>query len=211
MKRIFISLLICTSVTSCCLSGCGNDVSQNAENSISTNSVSESNKIVDIKTVEPPENGWTIESILNATYICGKQLCYPLRLSDLGGDFHVDDSEKTEFSEKVNVELKHDEENICSVMYSQSAVVDGYQNAEICMLGFCELFTDEPNSISVNGITLGSSLSDVEEKIGSPDNNNKSYVYTYKSSESDKLLLSFSFDVNEQVNDIQLFIQNGVW
>lgn len=205
MKKIIISLLICTSIISCCLSGCGNDVSQNAENSISTDYVSESNKIVDIKTVEPPENGWTMESILNATYICGKQLCYPLRLSDLGDNFHIDDSEKTEISQKVNVELKHDEENICSVMYFQSDVVDGYQNAEICMFGFCEFYTDNPGSISINGITLGSSVSDVEEKIGSPDND-KLYYYTYKSSESDKLLLSFSFDANEKVNDIQLFL-----
>lgn len=204
MKRKLLSIILCSLIPAGSVCGCGRD-----ESTVDTSPSSSSVEETGYKTMEPPENGWTIESILNATYICGKQLCYPLRLSDLGGDFHVDDSEKTEFSEKVNVELKHGEENICNAMYFQSDVEDGYQNAEICMLGFCELFTDEPNSISVNGITLGSSLSDVEEKLGDPDKKNKSYVYIYRSSESGNPLLSFSFDVNEQVNDIQLFIQDG--
>lgn len=201
MKKIF-SVLLCITMLMCSATGCG------ADNNSSIDSKAEQSQSIEYETINPPENGWTIESILNATYICGKQLCYPLRLSDLGGDFHVDDSEKTEFSQKVNVELKHNEENICSVMYFQSDVEDDYQNAEICMLGFCEFYTDNPSSISINGITLGSCVSDVEEKIGSP-NNDKSYYYTYKSSENDKLLLSFSFDANEKVNDIQLFLIKG--
>lgn len=193
-----IRILACLMAACCMLAGCektGNDTQKKSEES----------ETVEQQTISPPKKGWTMESILNATYICGKQLCYPLRLSDLGGDFHVDDSEKTEFSQRVNVELKHDEENICSVMYFQSDVADGYQNAEICMLGFCEFYTDNPSSISINGITLGSSVSDVEEKIGSPDID-KSYYYIYESSESDKQLLSFSFDANEKVNEIQLFL-----
>lgn len=208
MKKIIISLLICTSIISCCLSECGNDVSQNAENSITTNSVFESNKIVDIKTVEPPENGWTMESILNATYIYGEQLFYPLRVSDFGENFYIDDSEKSELSKYTYVSLMHEGKRVCEAVYLQGDVLS-VKMEEVPLYGilFHDEYTDELDCISINGISFGSSKEEVEEYLGKP-NKISDFMYTYNNSVNDKEMLIIMFDTENKVSKINFYFFN---
>lgn len=42
--------------------------------------------------MEPPEGGWTIEELMSVTYLCGKQLTYPLTMEYLGEDFSIDET-----------------------------------------------------------------------------------------------------------------------
>lgn len=208
MKKIIISLLICTSIISCCLSGCGNDVSQNAENSISTNSVSESNKIVDIKTVEPPENGWTIESLMSATYIYGEQLCYPLRVNNLDEGFSIDDSEKMEISNNVDVRLLYNGKKVCHIGYYLEDIQDNYESAEAMLLSFTFAGTEEPECISINGISLGDSVDDIRNFLGEPDIAEDNGVYSYNSPTDGKRMLNFLFKAKERkIYQIEFFIR----
>ena len=171
-----------------------------------------SNETAETAVLQPvPENGWTMEKLMNATYLYDKQLQYPLTLKDLGEGFSIDDSEKVELKDKVTVQLKNGEQNVCTVIYYQDDVKESYENAEIVSMSFHELWTDEPERISVNGITLGSPLTDAEKNLGQPDPD-KGISYHYKNSESGKILVSVGFshsDENNQVTKINFFMRNG--
>lgn len=43
----------------------------------------------EMKTVEPPESGWTHEQISDVTYLCGKPFSLPCKLEDLPDDFKI--------------------------------------------------------------------------------------------------------------------------
>lgn len=84
MKR----LLFAAALLSCLLTGCA------AGNTAETSSASADTaptacEPVEYKTVTPPKGGWSTAEIMDVTYLCDKQLTYPLSVSDLGSDFSV--------------------------------------------------------------------------------------------------------------------------
>lgn len=89
-KIILLVLFTITNVFS--LSGCGNNTSsetvQNTEILTEVPLIQE-DEVISYNTVEPPEDGWTTEEIMNVTYLCNKKLEYPLSLEFLGDDFSL--------------------------------------------------------------------------------------------------------------------------
>ena len=62
--------------------------------------------------MEPPEAGWTIEELMSVTYLCGKQLTYPLTMEYLGEDFSLDEANKTELKLSIGYPLLYKDKKI---------------------------------------------------------------------------------------------------
>jgi hypothetical protein len=57
---------------------------------------------IEYKTIEPPEDGWTLELLNEVTYINGKDIDLPFCLNDLGEDFSFGDVTYYDFGGKGN-------------------------------------------------------------------------------------------------------------
>jgi hypothetical protein len=55
---------------------------------------------IEYKTIDPPEDGWTLELLNEVTYINGKDIDFPFCLNDLGEDFTFGDVSYDEFNQK---------------------------------------------------------------------------------------------------------------
>lgn len=72
------------------------------------NDVSAEVKPAEMKTIEPPESGWTHEQISEVTYLCGKPFSLPCKLEDISDKFEcgelktVDDRYITVNGEKTS-------------------------------------------------------------------------------------------------------------
>lgn len=186
--------MICTLIISCCLPGCGNDVPQNAENSISTNSVSESKKNVDFKTVEPPEEGWTIEELLSVTYLYGKQLSYPLTLNSLPDEVEGRDQEPN-IKGDILVTLYHGDETIGFAAFDTKSEDEVDMDTPFRYIAF---LGDKENddSLVINGKSLGSDYENMTDYLGqlAEDNDDKEYTIFYRTKDD-------SFKLNATVID----------
>ncbi|MDE6710180.1 MAG: hypothetical protein K2J76_06810, partial [Oscillospiraceae bacterium] len=79
MKKIISAIVLLMIL--CTLSSCGT-----AEAAV-TKSIDHA----EIKTVEPPENGWTLEQLNNVLYLNGQQIQLPLMFSSLKDGYEIRD------------------------------------------------------------------------------------------------------------------------
>ena len=114
--------------------------------------VEETAEPIEMKTIEPPEDGWTVDELLSVTYVYGQQLENPCTLNTLGDDFSFDLSTFTYF-----------EENNSSVIMLQ------YQNTIISAVSLynCKNQEDVCDTTEINGYVFNLSL----------ENNNASNLY----------------------------------
>ena len=107
----------------------------------------------EIKTVEPPENGWTSEQLSEVIYINGVNYDYPISLKDLGKDFSADESlilykNQAAFGGSIN-----DNEIYNSLSFSISGNYSELPNKSL---------------ININGMTLENDREDLLLKMGEP-------------------------------------------
>ena len=150
MKKKKFLLLLTTALVIAGLVGCkANDIEdQSAQVNEENTAVTEN---IEIKTIEPPENGWTSEQLNNFIYINGVNYSYPIKLSDLGKNFSADDNmilykNKSSFGGSVT-----DDDIYTSLMFS----ISGNQS-------------EIPDNmlININGVTLGTELQDLFLQLG---------------------------------------------
>ena len=117
------------------------------------NNVSTGIETAEMKTIEPPENGWTSEQLSEVIYINGINYDYPISLKDLGKDFSVDDSlilykNQVAFGGSINNNGTYN-----SLSFSISGNNSELQNKSL---------------ININGVTLENDMEDLLLKMGEP-------------------------------------------
>ena len=149
MKRKFLSILTAIAVAAS-LSACQPSSSTELIDSVTT-VVEEVAEPIEMKTIEPPEDGWTVEQLNEVIYINGINHDYPIIMHDLGDDFTADDNLVLYKNELAFGGSINDKGIYNSLMFSTA-----WNQSEI------------PNNmlININGITLGSDLQEISLKLG---------------------------------------------
>jgi hypothetical protein len=110
---------------------------------------------VKMKTIEPPEDGWTLDLLNEVVYLNGQHITFPFKLSDLDEDYDL----------REDGLVNYKNQNIFRV------IID--ENNFISSLGFAE--TTNKSSIPtnelifINGLSLGEKAYDLFISMGSPD------------------------------------------
>ena len=168
----------------------------------------------EIKTVAPPENGWTAEELLNVTYFCGKELSCPLTLSSLGEDFSFDTDTVYQRDGNVSLFIDYKGQHLTNAVYisvgsadnvNEDTVIDSF---DLNIHGIEEL----DNPITVNGITFSASSDEAVAALGEPDITDGIGNFTvlkYQFSESEKSKLELAFE-NDALVDIYFYYINGI-
>ncbi len=187
MKKKKFLLLLTTALVIAGLVGCkANDIEdQSAQVNEENTAVTEN---IEIKTIEPPENGWTSEQLNNFIYINGVNYSYPIKLSDLGKNFSADDNmilykNKSSFGGSVT-----DDDIYTSLMFS----ISGNQS-------------EIPDNmlININGVTLGTELQDLFLQLGKAEPETQDGL-TRVIYNVENLTMIFIFDEGAKINIISI-------
>jgi hypothetical protein len=183
---------------------------ENAEIDVS----SEETKLdeIEYKTIEPPEDGWTLEKFNEVFYINGKQVDFPLSISDLDDNYeYIDDYNDDSPKKNTGGELFYQDQKIALVHYYGDTERVFTSDTKIsALITFGSLFnnsTEENNVFVLNGIKLNTPKEEVLNSLGSDYKLVGEGIYVYYLDESDNSF-SLTFTKNtETLNSILVYIE----
>lgn len=213
MKRKIFSLFLCSMVLTGGLVSCGTDKST-ADTSSSSTTVEETTDAptvqvteTEYKTMEPPEEGWTIEELMSVTYLCGKQLTYPLTMEYLGEDFSIDETSKIFSKSSDGFPLLYKNKSIGLVGFEKNSENSSdYDNITTIMFN-TNVSSSALDCIVVNGISLGSINTDVKSMIGTPCDKSTDGRYAYTIQNGDDKFLDIIFIKKKDVAGINIYLE----
>jgi hypothetical protein len=179
------------------------------ENTVVSSSDTETSRVTiapeDYKTIEPPEDGWTLELLNEVTYINGQDIDLPFCLDDLGEDFTAGDIQYSEDGANCTGSIYYKGKK-AMIFLSQN--VDGEFDSQDRIHYFNIVILDNESQlkinefITINGVNSDSDVSEVIQKIGKhykfTENLNDTYSYPIV---SDSKTLKFFFRTKNNSND----------
>ena len=213
MKRKILSVFLCSLMLAGTVSGCDADEST-TDTSPSLSTVEETTEVSTVQiteteyiTMEPPEGGWTIEELMSVTYLCGKQLTYPLTIEYLGEDFSLDEANKTELKLSIGYPLLYKDKKIGLVGFEKNSENSSdYDNITTIMFN-TNVSSSALDCIVVNGISLGSINTDVKSMIGTPCDKSTDGRYAYTIQNGDDKFLDIIFIKKKDVAGINFYLK----
>ena len=168
-----LSLLAAVCIAAGC-SGAEKEVTGNTASSVSEFAEPEVEYVDEDGTVyykNPTE--WTYEMVYEALTIEGKKVQAPLTFEDFGDKYSLDEATLTYFKDSscVGAGIIYNGKNFLSAVFLDCANKGDIKNKEISLISLRnteqELQDDFPD-IKINGITLGSSRSEIISAFGTP-------------------------------------------
>ena len=182
MKRKMLSLFLCSFMLTCVVSGCYAD--ESTANTSSSSSIVEE---TEYKTMEPPEGGWTIETVAQTIRLCDKSIELPFTIGSLGEDF--------KFRDNTGIVTYSGHEAFVTAFKKNENINDPYSKT-IRKIASCEYYNDDDfqNSFTINGIGIGSDKESVIAAFGQPDfQDDTAFEYYPNHTKSEKYLVRISF------------------
>ena len=213
MKRKILSVFLCSLMLAGTVSGCDADEST-TDTSPSLSTVEETTEAptvqvteAEYKTMEPPEDGWTIEELMSVTYLCGKQLTYPLTMEYLGEDFSLDEANKTELKLSIGYPLLYKDKKIGLVTFKKNSNQSSNHGDITSLMFNTNVSSSALDCIVVNGISLGSINTDVKSMIGTPCDKSTDGRYAYTIQNGDDKFLDIIFIKKKDVAGINIYLE----
>ena len=208
-KKRFLSLLAAVAVTFC-LVGCRSDTDTGHVELIDevsqqittvTEQIEQTSDLSEIKTIEPPEDGWTLEQLNEVMYLNGKPFKLPCTLEDLGNEYTVDDRNINKYTGYIHTTLYFNSIRIGQITLQE---INNNEHKIIAILFVKSVSPDNFNEkFVINNLTLNSAQSDVEMLLGKNyDESESGYVYQVKNSSYDYGISIIFSSVN--LNDINM-------
>lgn len=192
-----VSLLL-AAVLLCGTTGCSKNEGEISEQSSSDDlqNISADNSIEDFEPVPIPEGGWTIETIAGTVCIDGKPIEYPFTIGRLDKEFKInkDDTQILESGAASTILYKDDIpiltiefQNITNYNQINSTKPSGFSSYYEDSYSINE---DVSKIVSINGIQLGASKSEIESAFGHPDSISD-HILSYTDRNTDQICVGF--------------------
>lgn len=206
MKNRILSIFAAIAVT-LSLSACQNsNTEQTVPLSESATTIVE--EAVEMKIIEPPEDGWTVEKLAKCICVSEQRFSYPCSISNLNQVYYGKEI-KTNADNTISAVLQYNETIVATVILENCQKYSDI-NSQTCISSFCSSTVLDIDSnadsklLSVNGVSTYMDKEKVISYLGIPDINNDTY-YTYIDKKTDKEILTISFD-NELVVGIFVYL-----
>ncbi len=209
LKRCLSIFLLCAALA---FGGCGDVQAMETEiaepqliNDIQITVEPIDNQLTDIKetemkTIEPPEDGWTLDDINQVLYMNGQQIKLPILFSTLKDGYEIKDKKykdkgsddpdvvggtlyyKDEFIAVISFYELENDIQILTMIFSPS-----YYS---CYNKSLDIYKDYSNYVNINGFNLESDINEIENYLGT-DYYTESNMIVYQIKKSNyKLLIS---------------------
>lgn len=152
----------------------------------STKDKDKKEETTEIKTIEPPENGWTLDQLNEVLYLNGQHIKFPLMLSSLNGDYEIRDKiyndKSSRDSDIVGGYLYYEDKLIAMVVFYELE-----NDIEILSMAFFRDYYEDNQDVSkyvlINGFGLQSNIDDIYSCLGNKYiNESELLVYDIKGS-----------------------------
>jgi hypothetical protein len=161
---------------------------------------------IEYKTIEPPEDGWTLELLNEVTYINGKDIDLPFCLNDLGEGFEF---ESYGYARRTGLnygDLLSNNKFICMISFPTSGESD-YKNSYYLDCIFSSLGVTKSSSspkefLTANGIIIGSTLEDTLKSFGNDYTETTRGVYAYFLNKNEGRIAFFTNEKSSTVSGI---------
>ena len=162
----------------------------------------DSNSVVDsFEPVNVPECGWTVESLAKTIRVDGNPIDYPFIINNLGKEFKTNEEDTQIFDSGTasTILYKNDIpiltiefQNITSYSQIGSAKPSGFSTYYVDY----NSIEDINKVVSINGIQIGASKSDIESAFGQPDSAENNLLL-YKDRNTEKNCVGFWLNDND--------------
>jgi len=172
----------------------------------------DSESVTEIKTIEPPEDGWTHEQISEVMYLCGKPFSLPCMLEDLPDDFEIGKIQYRNKDAELHTYITVNGQD--SGFYDAQLLLDGesaglahyYENGTDKIVFSIDLSPDlyGREILVINGINQNSSFLEIKQALGESFVQDSDisciYGYTVTNSEYPEEYVRFiSFNDDEEI------------
>lgn len=172
MKRKIFNLILCTSILSGAVCGCGKNKSAESSSNLMTSSIT--TQATTKHTTEPQtekQSEFDFAKTLEQTYICGHQLSYPLTLGKLGDDFTIDPEGAftSSGSGKISCNVKYKGLHLGTFIFKGCEnIEDITKDTEICSISIRNMDMNlfDVNKISINSFVLHGTHDELYESVG---------------------------------------------
>lgn len=178
--------------------GCGRDDNDAVSEISKSESSVQEDKIIEYKTVEPPEGGWTTEEIMNVTYLCDHKLNYPLSIEYLGDDFSLSSYSKWSAKKRlVPASLSYKGDKLANATVVKPDDETMIYNI-VLFPDTCEVEDTEP--FVINGVKMYGSFEDVLAALGDDYRYMGEDSLMYNDRETNESLYSLFFEEGKLVH-----------
>ena len=181
MKNKILSMLAAIAVAmtlSACQAGDTGQMSPLSE--AVTTVVEETAESIKMKTIEPPEDGWTIEQLNEFVYINNQKITNPLRLSFLENMFEIEEITYLDSLKSASAVANIDDKYVFSVSFHYDLENKINKESSVKNIVFSSaLNQSEINNtylVSINGVGLNTHYDDMIERLGYPTEINDSMM-----------------------------------
>ena len=193
-----LSIILCCALSLSAFTGCGRDDNDAVSEISKSESSVQEDKIIEYKTVEPPEGGWTTEEIMNVTYLCDHKLSYPLSIEYLGEDFSLSSYSKWLAKKRlVPASLSYKGNRLANATVVKPDDETMVYNI-VLFPDTCEVEDTEP--FVINGVKMYDSFEDVLAALGDDYRYMDEDSLMYNDRETNESLYSLFFEEGKLVH-----------
>lgn len=204
MKKKFISILAAFAVL-VSFSACQSQQSTELIDSVTT--VVE--ETAEMKTIEPPEEGWTVDGLMQTICFNGHKIIKPFTVESLGENFDIDENETVAYDDgTVGVLLTYKGEPLLVLTYS-GIFGNDIENIKIREIENFSLYSNQGkynDIITINGISTNSSIDDIKNALGKSDiidGNN----FVYLDRDTEQQCAVFWINENDTIDSFFIFLK----
>lgn len=184
MKKKIFGVLLCTTMLICSAAGC------KADEKSSNDSTVEQSQSIEYEIIEPPESGWTVETVASTIRLCGKPIELPFTVDSLGEGFKFIDNTGNSGCVSYN-----GHESFLTAFVKTEKSDDPYKKT-VRKISNCEYYSDDDfqNSFTINGVGIGSNKELVIAALGQPDfQTDTAFEYYSNHIKSENYIVRLSF------------------
>lgn len=181
LKKKILTLLAAVSLA-CSLVGCQSDTDTgqvgteqnnqqtNIVQSLSTKAKSNKNndkkeETTEIKTIEPPEDGWTLEQLNEVLYLNGQQIQLPLMFSTLEGEYEIKEKEYYGDSNHASGVLYYNNQIVAIISFYE--LDNDFKITNLCFTPtYYKNEQNYSNYFIMNGFGLKDNISNIQKCLG---------------------------------------------
>ena len=207
LLAIFLAISIVLSFSAC------KGEQDNSDSSTAEETTTLSETTAEMKTIEPPADGWTPELLNQVMYLNGKPFSLPCTLKDLGEGYSFSKDVSDNNDGTGSCDLLYNNEKVSYIFFNNYSQSKGATNDSIItVMSFDRrtLIIDFKNGFdvkkcSINGIFLGSTKEEVNRQMGDANLNiwgDALYGYYYNDKERELVTLLFGIEGTNSLDKI---------
>jgi hypothetical protein len=170
-------------------------------------------QVTEFVTITPPDAGWTLDTVNEVLYLNNRKYSIPFRFGDLGEGFTIPQKSEGEDNERFGGNVYYDGKPVFGVTgeYTDEnkTLEDAVIDSIMVVLEMNQSDLPDKSLIVLNGLTIGTDISMIEEKMGTVSLDpaaSTAYRFVYAVGETNNAILIDVDQTTKKIKQIWLIL-----